>query len=107
LAGFISTGIAERSEEIGKGSTPRKGAGSIATDAADSAPRDDLRQQPAKRVTDHRRLSAQLADHLLDMLGNLSDRLLSEHLWVGARLLHGLRVVRPRRSHRRVAGLFE
>ncbi len=32
LAGFLSTGDAERSAEIGSGSTPRNGAGSIATD---------------------------------------------------------------------------
>src|SRR5438876_11724080 len=31
LAGFPSTGQADFNEEIGRGSTPRKGAGSIAT----------------------------------------------------------------------------
>src|SRR3954471_22468191 len=36
LAGFPSTGEADFNEEIGSGSTPRKGAGSIATVAADS-----------------------------------------------------------------------
>src|SRR5205085_7871510 len=35
LAGFPSTGIADLNEEIGSGNTPRKGAGSIATDAVD------------------------------------------------------------------------
>src|SRR4051812_40073292 len=36
LAGFPSTGEADFNEEIGSGSTPRKGAGSIATVAADN-----------------------------------------------------------------------
>src|SRR5438105_10165878 len=36
LAGFPSTGEADFNEEIGSGSTPRKGAESIATVAADS-----------------------------------------------------------------------
>lgn len=35
LAGFVSTGAAERSDDTGSGSTPRNGAGSIATEAAD------------------------------------------------------------------------
>src|SRR3989442_11200953 len=35
LAGFPSAGEADLSEEIGSGSTPRKGAGSTATVAAD------------------------------------------------------------------------
>ena len=36
FAGLPSTGNADFSEEIGSGSTPRNGAGSIATDAAES-----------------------------------------------------------------------
>ncbi len=36
LNGFRSTGAADFSELNGSGSTPRKGPGSIATDAADS-----------------------------------------------------------------------
>jgi hypothetical protein len=36
LAGFARTGIADRSAETGSGRTPRKGAGSTATVAADN-----------------------------------------------------------------------
>ena len=35
LAGLLSTGEADLSAEIGSGSTPRNGAGSIATEAAE------------------------------------------------------------------------
>jgi len=36
LRGFPSTGLADLKAEIGRGSTPRNGAASIATDAAES-----------------------------------------------------------------------
>ncbi len=49
FAGLPSTGNADFSAEIGSGSTPRNGAGSIATDAADEpASGEDLREQPAE-----------------------------------------------------------
>ena len=76
LAGSPRTGIAERSEEIGSDSTPRNGAGSIATDAADRPrPATICAQQPAEGVADHSGLAGQLPDHLRDVVGDLPDRL--------------------------------
>ena len=49
----------------------------------------------------------QLRDHAGEVVGNLANRLVREHLRVRLRLLDRLRVVRPARRERGVAGLLE
>src|SRR2546430_9446491 len=58
-------------------------------------------------MADHGRLPIQLADDVLEMVGDLLDRLTGEDFRLGARLLDRLGVVRPARGERRVAGLLE
>src|SRR5438094_743333 len=58
-------------------------------------------------MADHGRLPIQLADDVLEMVGDLLDRLAGEDFRLGARLLDRLGVVRPARGERRVAGLLE
>jgi hypothetical protein len=92
------------SAEIGSGSTPQNDGD---RHSRQNAVRDDLAQQPAGRVADHRRLLGQPADHLRRVTGHLSERLLGEDVGVGPGLLDGLWVVRSRRGNRRVPGLVE
>ena len=58
-------------------------------------------------MTDDGRLPLQLADDVLEMVGDLLDRLAGEDFRLGARFFDRLRVVRPARCERRVAGLLE
>lgn len=55
---------------------------------------------------DGRRL-VELADHVLEMVGDITDGLLGEDLRVGVGLLDRLRVVGPAGSERRVSGVLE
>ena len=52
-------------------------------------------------------LLVELADDLVEVVGDLADGLVGEHLGVGVGLLDGLGVVRPARRERGVAGLLE
>ena len=79
LAGLPSTGKDAFSAENGSGSTPRHGAGSIATDGdGETAAGDDLREQATERVPDHDRLAVELPDHLGDVVRDLTDALLAK-----------------------------
>ena len=68
---------------------------------------EDLRQQAAEGVPDDRRLLRELADHVLEVIGDLADRLAGEHLRMGVRLVDGLGIVGPARRERRVTRLLE
>jgi hypothetical protein len=58
-------------------------------------------------VADHGRLAAELADDTRVVIGHLADGLVGEGLGVGDGLFDRVRVIRPARAHRRVAGLGE
>ena len=101
FAGLSSTGDADFSAEIGSGSTPRNGAGSIATDAA-------ARPRPARICVSSPpnewpidgRLLVELADDLVEVVGDLADRLVREHLGVRVGLVDRLGIVGPARRER-------
>ena len=66
------------SAEIGSGSTPRNGAGSIATDAADRPrPARIWVSSPPKRVADHGRLASSLPITAGEVVGDLADGLVA------------------------------
>jgi len=67
----------------------------------------DLRQEPAERVTDDDRLLRQPADDPVEVVRHLAHRLVREDPRVGVRLLDGFGIVRPAWRQRRVAGLLE
>jgi hypothetical protein len=58
-------------------------------------------------VADDRRLLVQSSDDLLEMIGDLADRLAGEDLRMSLGLLDGLRVVGPLRRQGHVTVLLE
>ena len=107
-AGSPGPAWTERRAEIGRGGTPRNGAASTATVAAESPrPATIWASRPAERVPDHRRLLVQRLDDRRVVVGHLSDRLVGEDFGVCLGLLDGLRVVGPPGSQRGVAGVGE
>jgi hypothetical protein len=58
-------------------------------------------------VADDRRLPVQPSDDLLEVIGDLADRLAGERMRMGLGLLDRLRVVRPPGCHCHVAALLE
>src|SRR5882724_7577122 len=100
LAGLPSTGPAERSAEIGSGSTPRNGAESMATVTAD-------RPRPARIWAIRPPNECQPTDDVGVVVGDLPDGLVGEDLRGGIGLGDGFGVVRPARRQRCVAGLLE
>ena len=72
FAGLPSTGDADFSAEIGNGSTPRNGAGSMATDAADSPrPARICVSRPPNEWPTIDGLLLELADHVREVIGDL------------------------------------
>ena len=67
----------------------------------------DLRDQPAKRMTNNRWLSLQPANNLFEVIRHLADCLVSKNLRLRLRFIDRLRVVRPPWSQRGVASVFE
>src|SRR5207244_6062792 len=67
----------------------------------ETASRDDLREQPTKRVADHRRLLVQTPHDPVDVIGDLAHRLAGEHVWMRLGVGDGFGVVR-RSEERRV-----
>src|SRR5437879_13422655 len=68
---------------------------------------EDLGEQAPEGVSDDRRLLRELADHLLEVVGNLPHRLVGEDLGMRLGVLDGVGVVRPSGGERRVARLLE
>ena len=99
LAGLPSTGDGRlAAPEIGSGSTPRNGAGSIATDAADRPrPARIWASRPPKEWPITAGFGVERADHLAEVVGDLPDGLAGEDLGVGVGLLDGVGVVGPAR----------
>ena len=83
LAGLPITGRADLRAETGSGSTPRNGAGSIATEtAASPRPARIWAIKPPKECPISGRLLLELADHGPEVVGHLADRLVGEDLGV-------------------------
>src|SRR4029450_6528664 len=102
--GLTRNGPATLSAEAGRGRTPRKTAGSIATVAAGldghgrrrkASTREHLRQQAPGGVPHHGGLSLELVDHLGCVVGNLLQRLLGKDVRVRPRPFNGFRIVWP------------
>jgi hypothetical protein len=67
----------------------------------------DLRQQPAEAVADHRGFAFELEDHRLEVVRDLADGLAGEDLRMGLRLLDRVRIVGPARTDRAVIATFD
>lgn len=63
--------------------------------------------EPTEGMTHDRRLAGEQPDHLLVVISDLPDGLVSEDLRVLVGLLHGVRVVRPVRRQGRTTGGLE
>jgi hypothetical protein len=88
LAGLPSTGNPDFSDEIGKGNTPRNGAGVDRRLGGQATFGQDLSEQPTEGMTDHGRLSVQPADDRLEMLSHRPDGFAGKHLRMSLRLLN-------------------
>ena len=96
FAGLPSAADAYLSAETRSGSTPRNGAGSMATDTAcETAPSENLRQQPAEGVPNDGWLLSQGADDRGEGVGDLADGLACERLEMRTGLRGRLGVVGP------------
>jgi hypothetical protein len=84
-----------------------RGRGDRDGDRGQTAPGQDLGQQPAERVAHDHGLLLQAADDFLDVVGDLPDRLAREDVRVRLGLLDRVRIVGPARGERDVAGLLE
>ena len=73
----------------------------------ESAPGDDLREQPSERVADDRRLLLEPTHNRFDVVGHLAYRLAGEYVRMGLRVSNRLRVVRPTGRDRGVALVLE
>jgi len=73
----------------------------------EASAREHQRHQAPGRVPHERRLPVEGLDHLGRVIGDLPQGHLGEDIRVGPRLLDGLRIARPVRRQRRVAGLLE
>ena len=83
-----SAADADLSAETGSGNAPRNGAGSTATDTAcQTAPSENLRQQPVEGVPNDGWLLSQGADDRGEGVGNLADRVAPAGLSVGIAFL--------------------
>ena len=87
--------------------TPKRGRVERDRDPGEPTPGEDLRQQPAERMTDDRRFAVELVDQVLDVVGDLADTLVGENIRVGVGLGDCLGIVGPAGLNRDVAGFLE
>jgi len=72
-----------------------------------STPGNDLGQQPAERVADHRGLAGELGDDRRVVISNLPNGFAGEHAGILVGFLDSARIVGPTRGDRGVAGFGE
>jgi hypothetical protein len=97
LTGLRNTGRADRKAEMGNGSTPRNGAGSMATAAAASPRPAMIRASKPPKDADDGRRAVQFADHRRQVVRHVADGFVCEALRVRGGFLDGLGIIRPAR----------
>jgi hypothetical protein len=105
---LVSTAAEDLIAADGSGRTPREGAGSTATVAADSPrPARICASRPPKEWPMMAGLVSSFLDDLLLVGGDVADALAGENAGIFPGQFDGGRIVGPARSDRAVAGLLE